>query len=166
MHASRIEAIGHAACWSSHLFRHVAGSVASPLHMMEDRKIQWRLGGDAEQSLRERFSPVTHSRLWVSPPSSCDFYSLGSMQGAASWPITTHPGRKGREAGGRQRDTEETISTDSRNGASLLTLCYLAADCCTTAETMKGACLFHPSSTYVSSRTWHLQSIHCWRGFY
>lgn len=94
-----------------------------------------------KEVLRERFSPVTHSRLWVSPPSSCDFYSLGSMQGQpADQSQRTLGGRegKGREAGGRQRDTEETTSTDSRNGASLLTLCYLAADCCTTAETMKG----------------------------
>lgn len=90
-----------------------------------------------KEVLRERFPPVTHSRLWVSPPSSCDFYSLGSMQGQpAGQSQRTLGGREGkREAG---RETEETISTDSRNGASLLTLCYLAADCCTTAETMKG----------------------------
>lgn len=68
VHASRTEAIGRAACWSSHLFRHVAGSVASPLHMMEDRKDPVATGRRCCQSLRERFSPVTHSRLWVSPP--------------------------------------------------------------------------------------------------
>lgn len=110
VHASRVEAVGHMARWPSHLFRHVAGSVPSPLHMMEDRKIQRRLGGEV---LRERFSPVAHSRLWVSPPSSCDFYSLGSMQWQASGPITTHPGRKGRGSrrqAGRQRKLYRLIA--------------------------------------------------------
>lgn len=99
-HASRIKASSRTAC-CSHLFRHVAGSVASPLHMVDDRKDPvaaaeercWNFAVDSQQAVAVPASPAV------------TLIAGGAVQLQPAGQSQRTPGgrEEGKREGGRQR---------------------------------------------------------------
>lgn len=94
----------------TYLFKHVAGSVASPLHMVERQRFQsqcccckWRQGDNTVLVPIAVFSSVRQKAAGVSTP-SCGFIAPERTM-TENWPITMHGERKteggqaGRERG-------------------------------------------------------------------
>lgn len=93
----------------SYLFKHVAGSVASPLHMMRYYRskvsIVWRQWGDSGSVFLWQNSPVLNNRLRMSPPPAVIF-----LHQSAQWQRANQSHYTGREREGKQsreRDRQE-----------------------------------------------------------